>query len=54
MQSCHVTNLGKEVSMLSKVSPHTVVEHETPFWYYEGKHLIYSTINSTEEGMFSP
>lgn len=31
MQSPHVTNMDKEVSMLSMLSPHTVVEHGTPF-----------------------
>lgn len=53
MENPHVTNVGQEVSMLSKLSPHTVVERETPFWYYGRKHLIFSTINSTEEGRFS-
>lgn len=45
--------MGKEVSMFSMLSPHTKVECGTPFWYYEGKHLIFSTMNFTEGG-FSP
>lgn len=48
-----MTNMSKEVSMPSKLSPHTVLNVELPFDIMR-ENTYFFPLNSTEEGSFSP